>query len=79
MKNLNQNKMTAVEWLEQQLYSGGWEKLTHEEKMNICCTAKLKEKQQIINAHAMSSIESGFENSAYDWANTYYNEKFKIK
>jgi nitrate reductase beta subunit len=71
--------MTAVEWLEQQLYSGGWEKLTHEEKMNICCTAKLKEQQQIINAHAMSSIESGFENSAYDWANTYYNEKFKIK
>ena len=71
--------MTAVEWLEQQLYSGGWEKLTHEEKMNICCTAKLKEKQQIINAHAMASIESGFEHSADDWANTYYNENFKIK
>lgn len=71
--------MTAIEWLEQQLYSGGWETLTHEERMNICGTAKLKEKEQIIEAHRMSSIESGFEHSAEDWANTYYNETYKNK
>jgi len=38
-----------------------------------------KEKEQIIEAHRMSSIESGFEHSAEDWANTYYNETFKNK
>ena len=37
-------KQTAVEWLEQQLYKAGWEQLNHEEKMNICCTAKMMEK-----------------------------------
>jgi hypothetical protein len=40
-------KQTAVEWLEQQLYKAGWEQLTHEEKMNICCTAKMMEKDEI--------------------------------
>jgi len=38
-----------------------------------------KEKEQIIEAHRMSSIESGFEHSAEDWANTYYNETYKNK
>jgi len=70
-------KQTAIEWLEQQLYSVGWETLTHDERMNIFCTAKLKEKEQIIEAHRMSSIESGFEHSSEDWANTYYNKRFK--
>lgn len=37
------------------------------------------EKEQIIEAHRMSSIESGFEHSAEDWANTYYNETYKNK
>ena len=37
------------------------------------------EKEQIIEAHRMSSIESGFEHSAEDWANTYYKETFKNK
>jgi len=37
------------------------------------------EKEQIIEAHRMSSIESGFEHSAQDWANTYYNETYKNK
>jgi hypothetical protein len=40
-------KQTAVEWLEQELYKTGWEQLTHEEKMNICCTAKMMERKQI--------------------------------
>jgi aldehyde:ferredoxin oxidoreductase len=40
-------KQTAVEWLEQQLYKAGWEQLNHEEKMNICCTAKMMEKEHI--------------------------------
>jgi hypothetical protein len=38
-----------------------------------------KEKEQIIEAHRMSSVESGFEHSAEDWANRYYNETYKNK
>ena len=44
-------KQTAVQWLEEQLYKSGWDNLTHEEKMNICSTAKLMEKDQVLKSH----------------------------
>ena len=60
--------MTAVEWLEQQLYKAGWEQLTHEEKMNVCCTAKMMEREQIIDA---------YESLEHRHGENYYNETFK--
>ena len=67
-------KQTAVEWLVEQIcghHTEQWQKEIQQ--------AKEMEKEQIIEAHRMSSIESGFEHSAEDWANTYYNETFKNK
>ena len=61
-------KQTAVEWLEQQLYKAGWEQLNHEEKMNICCTAKMMEKEQIIDA---------YESLEHRHGDNHYNETFK--
>jgi hypothetical protein len=58
---------TAVEWLEQQLYKAGWEQLTHEEKMNICCTAKMMEKEQMESAYLAGESKD----------KQYYNETFK--
>lgn len=52
MKLINQNNMkTAVQWLEEQLYKSDWDKLNHEERMNICLTAKLMEMEQIQDAY----------------------------
>lgn len=42
---------TAVQWLEEQLYKSGWDNLNHEERMNICLTAKLMETEQIQDAY----------------------------
>ena len=42
---------TAVQWLEEQLYKTDWDKLNHEERMNICLTAKLMEMEQIQDAY----------------------------
>jgi uncharacterized pyridoxal phosphate-containing UPF0001 family protein len=61
-------KQTATEWLEQQLYKAGWEQLNHEEKMNICCTAKMMEKEQIVKA---------YESLEHRHGENYYNETFK--
>ena len=63
-------KQTAVEWLEQQLYKAGWEQLNHEEKMNICCTSKMMEKEQIFDAYITSHISMMS-------ADQYYYETFK--
>jgi len=63
-------KQTTVEWLEQQLYKAGWEQLTHEEKMNICCTAKMMEKYQIIDAYETSHI-------SMMTSEQYFNETYK--
>jgi hypothetical protein len=67
------NKQTAVEWLVQQLYKAGWEQLTHEEKMNMCCSAKLMEKEQIIDAYYQGDADS--DNIHVD-AEQYYNETY---
>ena len=65
-------KQTAVEWLEQQLYKAGWEQLNHEEKMNICCTAKMMEKEQIKDAYSF-----GIQDEYVIGSKQYYNETFK--
>jgi hypothetical protein len=67
-------KQSAVEFLEQQLYKAGWEQLTHEEKMNIFCSAKLMEKEQIIDAYYQGDADS--DNIHVD-AEQYYKETFK--
>ena len=66
-------KQTAVEWLEQQLYKAGWEQLNHEEKMNICCTAKMMEKEQIIDAYSF-----GIQDEYVIGSRNYYNETYKV-
>ena len=66
---------TAIEWLIEQLENhngvtrAGFEKCIQE--------AKEMEKEQIIAAHKTATLEAGFEHSADDWANQYYNETFK--
>jgi len=39
--------------------------------------AKEMEKEQIIAAHKTATLEAGFEHSADDWANQYYNQTYK--
>jgi hypothetical protein len=56
---------TAVEWLEQQLYKTGWDQLTHEEKMNICCTAKLIEIDQMRAVNMLTVIDKDFDFEQY--------------
>jgi hypothetical protein len=54
-------KQTAVEWLEQQLYKSGWQNLTHEEKMNICATAKLIEIDQMRAVNMLTYLNKDFD------------------
>lgn len=75
-----ENKQTAVEFLEQQLYKAGWEQLTHEEKMNICCTAKLMEKEQHSKTWDTAldkyEVRAGNYIRAYEDFDEYYNETY---
>ena len=72
--------MTAVEELIHFIENDRMQSTYTKEQILELLEFKLeKEKEQIIEAHRMSSIESGFEHSAEDWANTYYNETFKNK
>jgi hypothetical protein len=48
---------TAIEWLEEQLYKSDWNNLNHDEKMNICSTAKLMEQEQIYYAYQQGLID----------------------
>ena len=75
INHLNQNKMTAVEWLEQQLYKAGWEKLNNEEKWNICCTAKDMEREQIVKAYTDTLP---FTHESIDNAERYYQRNYKM-
>lgn len=63
---------TAVQWLEEQLYKSGWDNLTHEEKMNICATAKLMEMEQIMDA-----LDYGFESIDQDDFINYYKKTYR--
>lgn len=58
-------KQTAVEWLEQQLYKSSWDEMTHEERMNICCTAKLIEIDQMRSVHALTYLNKDFDFEEY--------------
>ena len=72
--------MTAVEELIHFIKNDRMQSTYTKEQILELLQFKLeKEKEQIIEAHRMSSIESGFEHSAQDWANTYYNETYKNK
>lgn len=48
---------TAIEWLEEQLYKSDWNNLNHDEKMNICSTAKLMEQEQIYYAYQQGLMD----------------------
>ena len=65
-------KQTAVEWLLSELPH-----LYTELLKPIIKQAKSMEKEQIISAHKTATLEAGFEHSADDWANQYYNQTFK--
>lgn len=67
-------KQTAVEWLEEKMQAWGDLPSMRETILKL---AKEKEKEQIIAAHKTATLEAGFEHSADDWANQYYNQTFK--
>jgi hypothetical protein len=69
------NTQTAVEWLEQQLYKSSWDEMTHEERMNICCTAKLMEREYIEEAYDVGYHSSNI-NSIMN-SEEYYEQTFK--
>ena len=64
-------KHTAVEWLIKEFNLEGYKA--------TCDFAKAMEKSQIINAHRNATLESGFEYSADDWANEYWDKNYKKK
>ena len=66
-------KQTAVEWFAEQMITK--RRLTPE----LFEQAKQMEKDQIIAAHKTATLEAGFEYSADDWANQYYNQTFKLE
>jgi hypothetical protein len=63
---------TAVDWLEKKFQSLGFD-FEH-----ILEQAKEMERQQIIQSHEDAYLDCGFEYSASDCANDYYNKKFKL-
>lgn len=67
-------KQTAVEWLEEKMQEWGDLPSMRETILKL---AKEKEKEQIISAHKTATLEAGFEHSADDWANQYYNQTYK--
>lgn len=66
-------KQTAIEWLEIQLFK----KQGKFNKSDIK-QAKAMERDAIIEAHKQASIESGFEDSAEDWANEYWDRNYGV-
>lgn len=68
-------KQTAVEWLIEQMTQRDFIAIPKPEWIQ---QAKQLEKQQIIQAHEDAYLDCGFEYSASDCANDYYNKKFKL-
>ena len=67
-------RKTAIDYLVEELTSnGGVIYVAQIQK------AKEMEKQQILDAHIDASELGGFEASAEDWANRYFNETYKNK
>ncbi len=69
-------KQTAVEWLVKYLTLHRIE-LSNNAIQNVINVAKEMEKQQIIEAHKIATLEAGFEMSAEDWANEYYTRNYE--
>ena len=69
-------KQTAVEFLVNHLDE--FSEMTKDEKNNVIASARVIERDAIIEAHKQSSIESGFEDSAEDWANEYWERNYKV-
>lgn len=67
----------AIEWLVNSIESMDWGEITT--RKELYAKAKEMEKQQILDAHIDASELGGFEASAEDWANRYYNETYKNK
>jgi hypothetical protein len=67
---------TAVEWLIQELFNNGY--FPYGVPEDIVKKAKEMERQQIIQSHEDAYLDCGFEYSASDCANDYYNKKFKL-
>ena len=70
-------KQTAVEWLAEQITTVKWKMSDVTDRNSTIEQAKAMEMEQIISAHKTATLEAGFEHSADDWANQYYNETFK--
>ena len=68
-------KQTAVEWLVDQIFNDV--DLKDSILKLAIQQAKEMEKEQIIDAHKTATLEAGFEHSADDWANQYYNQTYK--
>ena len=67
-------RKTAIDYLVEDLTSNGGVIYVGQIKK-----AKEMEKQQILDAHIDASELGGFEASAEDWANRYFNETYKNK
>jgi hypothetical protein len=74
-------KQTAVEWLVEEMFNQGYlndKPLTVNNIEYFVKQAKEMERQQIIQSHEDAYLDCGFEYSASDCANDYYNKKFKL-
>ncbi len=67
-------RKTAIDYLVEELTSNGGVIYVGQIQK-----AKEMEKQQILDAHIDASELGGFEASAEDWANRYFNETYKNK
>ena len=81
-----EKQLTAVEWLFENLIELNadmkysiitWEEYLSK-RADLLKEAKAMDKEQIIEAHKQSSIESGFEDSAEDWANEYWERNYGV-
>lgn len=72
-------QQTALEWFFDELYSIP-AKFEDEKQagaiLDALKAAKEIEKLQITHAHKTASLEAGFEHSADDWAEQYYNNTY---
>lgn len=71
-------KQTAIEWLFDQMSNVAAGYVTELNEQEILDKAKAMEKEQIVQAHGSASSDAGYEHSADDWANEYYDKTFNL-